>query len=249
MRFLGRYSQTRLGILAGAAAVLVVTPARPDNQYLEIPPPQEARASRAFRYANLSNREALAQLGARHIPYRHATPPLPGVRLPIRLTGPLHGVAIHSSLSAAEREDSVFEILDARLALALDDFCRILKQHDIVELVHFTMYRPPTTTPKDRNGPQTRHPGGLAIDLGALRKRSGQWLAVGPHWPAAVGARTCGRGARKIADPRGRELASIVCEAYDQRIFHYTLTPHFDQPHSDHLHLEIKPEVQWFLVN
>jgi len=27
------------------------------------------------------------------------------------------------------------------------------------------------------------------------------------------------------------------------------LTPHFDPAHADHLHLEIKPQVKWFLVN
>jgi hypothetical protein len=171
------------------------------------------------------------------------------VRLPIKLTGPLHGVTIRSVLPPAQRKDSPFEILDARLALALDDFCEILAQHGVVEVVHFTMYRPPTKTPTPRNAPQTRHPGGLAIDVGGLRKRNGDWLAVGPHWPALVGAKTCGKGGRKLTTPKGRELLSIVCEAHDQRIFHYALTPHFDAPHADHLHLEIKPEVEWFLYN
>jgi hypothetical protein len=27
------------------------------------------------------------------------------------------------------------------------------------------------------------------------------------------------------------------------------LTPHFDQAHADHLHMEIKPGVKWFLIN
>ena len=239
----------RLLVLVWAAGVLGIPVARADNQYLVIPGQQEARSSRAYRYANLTNRAAAAEMAARGIRYVHATPPLPGVRFPIRLTGRLHGVLIRSSLPAAERRDSPFEILDARLAIALDDFCRILAQHDIVELVHFTMYRPPPQTPKDRNGPQTRHPGGLAIDLGGLRKRNGQWIAVGPHWPGLIGRKTCGRGARRLENRRGRELMSIVCEAYDQRIFHYMLTPHFDRPHADHLHLEIKPTVEWFLVN
>ena len=239
-----------LGPLVAAATMLCLSPAaRADNKYLEVPPKSEVHASRAYRYANLSDAEAQAELDARAIPYEPATPPLPGVRLPIRLTGPLQGVTIHSALPAEQRKDSPFEILDARLALVLDDFCLILAQHDVVELVHFTMYRPPTKTPKDRNGPQTRHPGGLAIDLGAVRKRNGQWLAVGPHWPPQLGAQTCGPGARKLRSPKGRELVSIVCEAADQRIFHYMLTPHFDAPHADHLHLEIKPGVEWFLVN
>jgi hypothetical protein len=216
-------------------------PARASNQYLEIPPEPEASRSPAFSYANLSNQQALDELRRRKIRFVRAGTDAPGVRLPIRLTGPLRGVLIHSVLPPEERRDTPFEILDARLALALDDFCRILHNHDIVEVVHFTIYRPATDTPTDRLAPQMRHPGGLAIDIGALRKRNGEWLAVGPHWAAQVGARTCGRGAR--------ELISILCEAADQRVFHYMLTPHFDQAHADHVHLEIKPSVKWFLVN
>ena len=240
---------TRWGTLAAALVLCTPSGVRADNKYLEIPPKAEALASPAYRYANLADAEARAALDARRIPYELAEPPPPGVRLPIRLVGPLHGVTVHSALPPEERRDSPFEILDARLALALDDFCRILSQHDVVEVVHFTMYRPPGATPKDRAGPQPRHPGGLAIDVGALRKRGGRWLSVGAHWPASLGARTCGRGARRILDAAGRELQSIVCEAHDQRVFHYVLTPHFDRAHADHLHLEIKPSVEWFLVN
>jgi hypothetical protein len=40
-----------------------------------------------------------------------------------------------------------------------------------------------------------------------------------------------------------------VCEAKDLRLFHAILTPHFNRAHSDHLHLEIKPDTAWFLVH
>ena len=228
------------GLFAGSA--------RADNKYLEIPPKKEALASRAYRYANLSNAAAYAELDRRKIKYVRAKAPLPGVRAPIRLTGKIRGILIRSALPEDERKDSYFEILDARLALALDDLARILAHHDIVELVHFTMYRPAAKA-VDPNKPQTRHPGGMAIDVGSLKKRDGRWLSVGSHWPARVGAKTCGKGARSIKNKRGRELRSILCEAADQRIFHYMLTPHFDAAHADHWHLEIKPEVKWFLVN
>lgn len=223
--------------------------ARASNPYLEVPPEGEARASRASGYANLSNAQAFAELRKRGIHFESATPPLPGVRAPIRLSGPLRGVTIHSSLPAEEARETPFDILDARLALALDDFCGLLARHDIVEIVHFTIYRPAAQKAEDANAPQTRHPGGMAIDVGAFKKKNGQWLAVGPHWPAKIGSKTCGSGARTIKSRPARELISIVCEASDLRVFHYMLTPHFDAAHSDHLHLEIKPGVRWFLVN
>ena len=215
---------------------------------LVIPAREVAEQSLAFHYANLGDSEVLAELNRRGIAWVPASPPLPGVRTPIRLSGPLHGVTIHSTLPEFERRASPFEILDARLALALDDFCALLARHDVVELVHYTMYRPPGELPPDLNK-QIRHPAGLAIDVGAVRKADGRWLAVGPHWPSDIGAKTCGDGAREHWSRPGREIVSIACEAADLRMFHFILTPHFDAAHADHLHLEIKPDTRWFLVN
>jgi hypothetical protein len=244
-------ARSRLAPVGALVALLGVatTPVRADNKYLEVPSPAEAISSPAYRYANMTDDQALAEATRRGIQFTRAVPPARGVRVPIRLTAPLHGVTIHSTLPAEQRADTPFEIMDVRLALSLDDFCRILETHDIVEVIHFTIYRPPQTLPADPAAPQTRHPAGLAIDVGAMKKRDGQWIAVGPHWPAAIGAKTCGPHGRRLFLPRGRELMSIVCEAADARIFHYMLTPHFDGAHSDHLHLEIKPLVRWFLVN
>jgi len=235
--------------LVSLVALTASPQAQSSNKYLEVPPPDQAVSSPAYRYANMTNEQALAEVTRRGIRFEHATPPLPGVRLPIRLTAPLRGVTIRSSLPEPERKDTPFDIMDARLALALDDFCRILQMHDIVEVIHFTIYRPPTTVPDDPKAPQTRHPAGMAIDVGALKRSDGHWLAVGPHWSSSIGARTCGPQGRRLVGRRGRELLSILCEAGDQRIFHYMLSPHFDEPHSDHLHLEIKPGVKWFLYN
>jgi hypothetical protein len=212
------------------------------------PPREVAERTLAFRYANLGDAEAIAELNRRGIAWVPASPPLPGVRTPIRLSGPLRGVTIHSTLPEPERRTTVFEILDARLALALDDFCALLARHDVVELVHYTMYRPPAELPSDWNK-QIRHPAGLAIDVGAVRKADGRWLAIGPHWPSDIGAKTCGEGAREHWSRPGREIVSIACEAADLGMFHFILTPHFDAAHADHLHLEIKPDTRWFLVN
>lgn len=204
--------------------------------------------SRAYRYANMTNEQVLEELNRREIPYTQVES-VAGVRLPIRLTGRLHGVWIHSVLPAEQRKTTPFEVLDGRLALALDDFCEILEAHGFVEVVHFTMYRPPHKGPAREGHYLHRHPGGMAIDLGAMKKRTGHWIAVGPHWPSEIGAKSCGESSRELSGRRGRELSSVACEAADLRLFHYMLTPHFDDAHADHLHLEIKVGVKWFLVN
>jgi hypothetical protein len=118
-----------------------VAAARAASPYLEVPPAEVVDTSPAYRYANLTDEQAFAELDLRNVGYKRVAP-VGGVRAPIRLTGPLHGVRIHSSLPEAERAHSPFEILDARLALALDDFAALLERHDVDELVHYTMYRP-----------------------------------------------------------------------------------------------------------
>lgn len=236
------------GVLCLFGAFLTVKSAEAANKYLEIPGEDDAKNTRAYLYANMTNAEVIAELDRRQIPYEKIAP-VPGVRLAVRLSGRLHGVWIHSVLPAEQRATTPFEILDGRLALALDDFCELLEVHGFVEVVHFTMYRPLHNGPAKEGDYEHRHPGGMAIDLGAIKKSTGHWMAVGPHWPSELGAKSCGDGGRKLAGRRGRELMSLACEASDLRIFHYMLTPHFDDAHADHLHLEIKVGVKWFLVN
>jgi hypothetical protein len=219
------------------------------SRLLEVLPSVELGQTPAHRYANFTNDEAVAELERRSIAFVEESSGPSGVRAPVRLTGPLHGVEVHSTVPAAERAGSQYELLDARLALALDDFCAQLERKDVVELVHYTMYRPGASPSAETDQLPTRHPGGLAIDVGALRRRDGRWLDVGKHWKAEVGARTCGPGAKAHASESTQELVSIVCEAATRHLFHYMLTPHYDRAHHDHLHLEIKPGAKWFLVS
>jgi hypothetical protein len=273
----------------------------------------------------MTDAEALAELDRRGVLYtRLDAVAAPGVRAPIRLTGRLHGVYVHSSLPPDQRVRSPFEILDARLALALDDFCAVLVRHDIDEVVHFTMYRPgspgqvtteepsqvggqvggqaegkpggarprPATKaaprPQPASGPApaphgkkpgtmgggptvkrqarrdpaamglhpttwappgTRHPAGLAIDVGLVHKRDGRWLTVARDFRGKIGAQTCGVGARVPEEADARELRALVCESATEGVFTYVLTPDYNAAHADHFHMEIKPGVRWFLYN
>jgi hypothetical protein len=195
----------------------------------------------------MSNAEVERELVRRRIDFDKQGE-VSGVRFPIRLTGRLHGVWIHSVLPAKERRESPYEILDGRLALALDDFCALLSAHGFVELIHYTMYRPPALSQFKEGETMHRHPAGMAIDVGALKREDGSLFSVARDWPSDIGKKTCGDGGKDLLTRRGRELLSITCEAQDQRLFHYALTPHHDDRHKDHLHLEIKEKVRWFLV-
>ena len=293
--------------LAGVAVAILGVPwiAEASDPFLVIPPPEVVDRSPAYRYANMDSQAALDELDRRKILYQRVEPH-GAVRTPIRLTGKLHGVHIHSALAEHERPTTPFEICDARLALALDDLSALLARHDIAEVVHFTMYRPtqmrtvasdaqsklepgwlvgstlakksgsrkpgtkkagrtssgrastrgkkpskPSSAPPPATSyaVQSRHPLGLAIDAGVFIKRDGSVLSVASHFHGAIGAQTCGPGASVPKEPRARELWGIVCETYDAKIFTYVLTPNFDQPHNDHLHMDIKPGVRWFLYH
>lgn len=316
------------GALAVAATVaasgLVAPPSAgaKGSPFLVVPEPEVAEQSSAYRYANMSDDEAFAELDRRRVLFTRLGA-VSGVRAPIRLTGRLHGVWFHSSLPPEERVSSPFEILDARLALALDDFAAILERHDIDEVVHFTMYRPgggavdgihdhdeaaaprarpmrgpakgatkgspargaqrPTTRtvaskPPTSRGPATagasrrprrvagppptslahrgnpgtpgtRHPAGLAIDVGGFHKRDGRWLSVARQFQGRIGDKTCGDGVTIADTSEARELRSIVCEAADLGVFTYVLTPNYDAAHGDHFHMEIKHGVRWFLYH
>ena len=208
--------------------------------------PSDARDAPAYRYAQLSQAECEAEARSRHIDFTHETGA--AVLAPVRITGPLHGVVFRTDQSDKVRPTSPYEIADCRLVLALDDFAEILARHDIVEVRHYSMYRPPRNWPEDKIG--SRHDGALAIDAGRFIDRSGAVLDVDHDFHGAIGARTCGDGAApRPATPAALALRSILCEAVGHRLFNVVLTPNYNRPHHNHFHLEVTAGVAWFLVH
>jgi Extensin-like protein C-terminus len=209
--------------------------------------PADATTSPAFRYAALSQVDCEAELKQRGIGFQRET--ARGVLAPVRLTGPIQGVLFRTDLNDQARATSPWEIADCRLVLSLDDFASILKAHDIVEVRHFSIFRPPPKSwPEDKLG--ARHNGALALDAGRFVGKDGRVLDVDKHFHGAIGAKTCGPGAA----PRPRaaeatELRAILCETADRRLFNVVLTPNYNRPHKNHFHLELTEGVRWFLVH
>jgi len=244
-----RSSKILFGLAFGGLTLALLTPQRSSasNPYLDAPPGDEMVTTPAYRYANATDDEVRAWIAERNLPFSEILETVPGVRHPGRLTGPLHGVWVHGT-DPTHAAALPYEIIDGRLALALDDFCAVLAASQIVELLHFTIYRPSAKL-TDSGVELTRHSGALAIDVGALKQADGTWLRVKRDWSPSPGAKTCGGGERVPESESGKRLQGWVCEARKLGIFHYALTPHFNPAHADHLHLEIKPKVRWFLYN
>jgi len=203
----------------------------------------------ASRYASLDRASCEAELGRRSISFSRVTSETRGVIAPLRLTGPIRGVEFHSMLPSAQRKTSPYEIYDCRLVLALDDFARILQKHDIIEAVHFSVYRPPTAKALP-SGAGRRHSGALAIDLGWFKTKDGKILSVDKDFHGRIGGKSCGPAATpldKLPAPAA-ELRRLVCESADAQLFNVMLTPHYNWQHKNHFHFEVTAGVKWILV-
>jgi hypothetical protein len=209
--------------------------------------PDDAPDTPAVRYAALTPEACFAELGKREISFERET--ARGVLAPVRLTGPLHGVTFRTDLKEDQRATTPWEIADCRLVLALDDFAQILENHDVVTVIHYSMYRvPPKSWADDKIGGQ--HNGALALDAGRFLKKDGSKLDVLKDFHGKIGDKTCGDGAGPHpATPDAKELRAILCEAVDAHLFNVVLTPDFNRPHRNHFHLEVMAGVHWFLIH
>jgi len=228
--------------VAALLAIPTVADARGDR-FLHEPPDVEKTA--AYRYATLDDDDCLKQLKARNFPFQRAEP-TKGVETPIRFTGPIHGVTFHTSYPP--REDTPAAIADCRLALAVDDLATVLHAHDVVEAQYYSMYR--------RRGlgvikPKRRHPAGRAIDLVTIKLKDGTTYSIQYDFHGRPGQQTCGEKAAKPTKdtPGARLWRDIVCQMADKGSFNLILTPHYDWGHRDHLHMEVRSDIRWFLVH
>lgn len=208
----------------------------------------DATTTPAWRYGQMTQDECEAELTARSIGFTRE-PTSRGVRAPVRLTEKLHGVEFRTDETEARRQTSPYEVGDCRLILAMDDFAKILEAHDIVQVRHYSMWRPPGKSwPEDKDA--TRHAGALALDAGRFTKANGKTLDVDRDFHGRIGAKTCGEDARpRPATPDALELRAILCEAAALHVFNVMLTPNFNRPHHNHFHLEVTSGVKWFLLH
>jgi len=211
-------------------------------------PLKHAPGSRAEAYAAMSAATCLAALNERHIPFSREEPKR-GVEIPVRLTGRLDGVLYRTDFPDGERGSVPWEVFDCRLVLSLDDFGEILRAHSVAEVRIFSAWRPPS-----KSWPMTewgrRHEGALAVDVRELRKDTGEALNILDQFHGKLGAAQCTPDAPLPSPdtPEARELHEIVCAAADAHIFNSILTPNYNPPHKNHFHLEVTPDVDWFML-
>lgn len=201
----------------------------------------------AWKYGQLTPAECEAEVKTRNIPF--TSDATEGVLAGGRLTGPIKGVTFRTRESEEKRATSPWEVLDCRLALALDDFADVLVAHGVVEVRHYSMHRKvPSSWPAGKVGSQ--HFGGMAIDAAIFTTTDGTKIDVNDDWFGRIGAKTCGPDARpRKKTEKSVALREILCETAAKRIFNVILTPNHNRAHRNHFHLDITPGAKWFVVD
>lgn len=164
----------------------------------------------------------------------------PGVRWPIRLRGPVAGVVFEPN-----DHDATHAVLDCRLALALHAWAGELRRAGVRRVDYYSIYRPGARIAG--SGRVSGHAHGMAIDAARFTLHSGAVLNILDDWEGRVrGAEPC--PLRSDESSGGRLLRAVTCSAADHKLFQVVLTPHYNKAHHNHVHLEIKPEVDWTFV-
>lgn len=226
---------------------LPATDAPDDTGGINTPAPASAPGTpTASRYASMDRSSCEAELVKRSIAFERVGEAR-GVIAPLRLKGPIAGVDFHSMLPLSQRRTSPYEIYDCRLVLALDDWARVLARYDVVEVIHYSVYRPPPAK-KVLNGAGRRHSGALAIDAAIFKTRDGQTMSVEKDFHGRIGGKPCAARPSTTLPASAVTLRKIVCEAADAQLFNVMLTPDYNRPHRNHFHLEVTAGVRWVLV-
>lgn len=230
----------RLSVAVAAAIALCATVATAGNPQVVFPPHPERL--RAVRYAHAEAESCLAELEVRGVPFGTG-PKVPTIDTPVRLTGPLRGVKfeMHHPTVPHPKEGPV---MDCRLLLALDDLAIVAADLQIARVRFNSLFR---GTWVQRRG--WRHAAGVAIDIVELVKRDGVELNVlRDYHGGGIRSKTCGPEAPEPKSTKSKELRAFVCALDAAGSFNLILTPHYDQRHQDHLHLEVRRDIKWFLT-
>src|SRR5690606_5446030 len=97
--------------------------------------------------------------------------------------------------------------------------------------------------------PGQRHAAGVAIDVQELELEGGQRSNIQADFEGAcIGSYTCTLSAAWPSAEVARDLRRFVCDLSQSGSFNLLLTPHYDRHHQDHLHLEVRRDIKWMLI-
>ncbi len=197
---------------------------------------QDAIADRQLRRLDADRCYAeLSRLGV-----RYERPETAGVAIPVRLQSAVRAVEIE--FVGRRRSNAV---IDCRAVLALDRFAEALHEAGLTKMRHLSAYR--AGARHRRTGRPSGHASGLAVDLRYFEFGDDEVFDVLEHWqPRTRGSEPCAMVDGEA--PRSRLIRTTLCRAIERGLFQVVVTPHHDDHHANHLHVEVVPDVPWTWV-
>jgi hypothetical protein len=180
-------------------------------------------------------RERLDELGIAYRPYTGRGADV--VEEPVRLRGPVGGVEV-----TFRGRSRVHAVLACPLVLALHRWAPALRRAGIRRLEHFSAFRPGARIAS--TGRPSGHSRGLAIDVGVFHFDDGSRFEVLTGWVDRDRGEPPCEGPKNEPEP-SRGIRALVCRAFGDGIFQVVVTPHHDDAHANHVHLEVVPDVPW----
>ncbi len=181
-------------------------------------------------------------------------PPTAGVAQPVRVRGEIGAGFVVRSPGPEPRpahgrvpraEDHRFDaIFDCRLVLAVHAWASELRAAGFVGIEHVSVLRPRARVAA--TGRVSGHAHALAIDVLRLVRADGTTFGILEDWIVRThGADPC---APVAEPPEQSRVRRAVCRGVERGLFQIVITPHHDQRHANHLHLEVRPGVDWSVV-
>jgi hypothetical protein len=154
-----------------------------------------------------------------------------GIAWPLVLIGPVAGVTVHGT----GKVDAETNYLDCRLAETLVRWAPMLRAKGVIGLEHYSMYRPEAVV--GHSDKPSGHATGLAIDVAKFELSDGRVLSVLDDWTNRA---RDGDPCKTWPDaPAGKLMRELVCDAAARGLFQTIVTPHHNDAHGNHVHLEV----------
>lgn len=182
-----------------------------------------------------------AALDALGIAWRDASSeggPVAAIEQPVRIAGPLGGLTVRPHGGDGS---SIHAILDCRLVVALYEWGPTLRAAGFVGIEHVSVFRPGARVAGTRR--PSGHSHALAIDALRFVRADGTTFSVLDDW--AVRTRGADPCATYEEPSEARALREAICAGAAAELFEVIVTPHHDDAHANHVHLEVVPGVDW----
>jgi len=172
------------------------------------------------------------------------------IATPVVPTGPVGGIDVQF-----EGRRALHRVMDCRLLVAIHAWSPILRAAGVTKIRHLSAFRPGARVRS--TGEASGHSRGLAFDPRFFERDGAKTLDVLEDWqPRERGASPCGEVPAEgeewppLPPPaEGQEagalLRGLVCEAIRRDLFQVVVTPHHNDAHANHVHVEVVPGVDW----